>query len=132
MRPGQEVIGAEIETVRELLDELEAKGLLSDARATESVIHSKAPRLGQRGLEQALRAKQLPQDLIDEALTRTRHTELDRAREVWGKRFHSPPVSSQDRARQQRFLAGRGFESGTIQRLLRELGTPVDDHDELP
>jgi regulatory protein len=48
--------------------------------------------------------------------------ELTRARRVWQRRFGQLPIPSRDaseRARQMRFLAGRGFSAETIRRLLR-------------
>ena len=109
-----------------LLDELEAKGWLSEARTVEAVVQSKASRFGIRKVEQALRARRLPSDLVQQALARARESELDRARTVWRKKFGAAPADANERARQHRFLAGRGFETDTIQRLLREVADGID------
>lgn len=47
-----------------------------------------------------------------------RATELDRAREAWKKRFRTPPASAAERAKQMRFLQGRGFSFEVIRRVV--------------
>jgi regulatory protein len=101
------------------LDELCAKNLLSEARAAASVLHSQGQRHGNRRLKQTLQARGLAPELVAATLQAARLTELDRAREVWRRRFGSPPLDAAERARQMRFLAGRGFESDTIRRVLQ-------------
>ena len=110
-----------------MLDELEQQGLLSDARATDAVVHAKAPRLGTRRLRQALQARALPAELIHAALQGTRDTEPARAREVWRRRFGAPPADARERARQMRFLLARGFEAAVAQQVIRESTGPADD-----
>ena len=46
--------------------------------------------------------------------------ELERAREVWTRKFGTPPADAREWARQARFLQGRGFPTDVIRRLLRE------------
>jgi regulatory protein len=48
-------------------------------------------------------------------------SEADRAWEAWSRRFGEPPASLQERARQQRFLMGRGFEAGAVAAVFRRL-----------
>jgi regulatory protein len=43
-----------------------------------------------------------------------RSSELDRARAVWQGRFGAVPADARERARQMRFLAGRGFSAEVI------------------
>ncbi len=59
-------------------------------------------------------SKGLPPELIAATLQQAKGTELERAQEVWRKRFGKPPGDAAERAKQMRFLAGRGFESDTI------------------
>jgi regulatory protein len=106
------------------LDELVAKGLLSEARVAESVLAGQGQRYGSRRLRQTLLAKGLAPELVASTLQRSRGTELERAREVWRRRFGSPPLDAAERARQVRFLAGRGFDGDVINRVLR---APADD-----
>lgn len=108
------------------LDDLAAKGLLSEARTAESVLNSQGRRYGVRRLKQTLQGKGLAPDLVASTLQQARGTELERAQEVWRRRFGEPAADAAERARQMRFLAGRGFEGEVIRRVVR--GTE-DEHD---
>jgi regulatory protein len=101
------------------LDELAAKGLLSEERTAQSVLLSQGRRFGTRRLRQTLQAKGLAPDLVADTLQQARGTELERAREVWQRRFGQPPADAAERARQMRFMAGRGFEADVIRRVVQ-------------
>ena len=105
--------------IAQALDELAAHGLLSDARTAESVLVSQAPRCGTHRLKRTLQAKGLAPALVAATLQQARGTELERARELWRRRFGAPPTSAAERARQMRFLAGRGFEGDVIRRVVQ-------------
>ncbi len=109
-----------------VLDELEAKGFLSDQRAAEALVNAKAGRFGSRRMAQVLQARALPPALVNQALDTLRSTELDRALDVWRRKFGQAPADLREKARQQRFLAGRGFDAGTIAKVLR-LGLQAQD-----
>ena len=100
------------------LDELAAAGFLSDARAAESVLAHQGARLGSRRLKQTLQAKGLDAALVSATLQAARGTELERAREVWRRRFGAPPADAAERAKQMRFLAARGFDGDVIRRVV--------------
>ena len=123
-------LAAHEETPGELqkaLDELQAKGFISDERAAESVIHRRASRLGMGRLKQELQAKGLDAALVAETMARLKGTELERAREVWRRRFgDQPPRDAAERAKQSRFLAARGFGGEVIRKVLAG-GTGEDD-----
>ncbi len=105
--------------IAEALDDLAAKGLLSDARAAESVLRGEGARYGVRRLKQTLQGKGLGAELVSTTLQAARATELERAREVWRRRFGTPPADLAERARQMRFLAGRGFDGDVIRRVVQ-------------
>ncbi|WP_284155511.1 recombination regulator RecX [Sulfuricystis multivorans] len=107
----------EIEMV---LNQLAAAGLQSDARFTESYLRAKASRHGPARLRQTLRAKGVDEALI-EAQMASLPDELERAREVWAKKFSAPPANVQEWAKQARFLHGRGFAADVIRQLLKEI-----------
>jgi len=65
------------------LDELAAKGLLSDQRAADAVLCGQGARFGSRRLKQTLQTKGLEPALVAGVLQQARATELERAREVW-------------------------------------------------
>ena len=47
-----------------------------------------------------------------------RATEVERARDIWRKKFGAAPESPAERARQMRFLASRGFGGDTIRKVV--------------
>lgn len=105
--------------IAKALDELTAADLLSEARAAQSVLSGQGQRYGSRRLRQTLQAKGLEPDLVRETLQQARGTELERAREVWRRRFGAPPNDAKERAKQMRFLAGRGFDGEVIRRVVQ-------------
>jgi regulatory protein len=111
--------GSAASQIQAALDQLAAAGLLSDTRAAESVLTSQGKRFGSRRLKQVLQGKGLAPELVQQTLQEARGTELARAQEVWQRRFGSPPADARERARQMRFLAGRGFDGDVIRRVVR-------------
>jgi regulatory protein len=107
--------------IESALDQLAAAGLLSDARAAESVLSSQGQRFGSRRLKQVLQSKGLASELVQHTLQQARGTELSRAQKVWQRRFGSPPADAKERAKQMRFLAGRGFDGDVIRRVVQGL-----------
>ena len=101
-----------------LLDELEAKKLLSDRRFTEVMTRSRGERFGAARVKQELRARGISDPLVREAVDGLARTELQRAREVWRRKFGAPPADAAERARQMRFLAQRGFSAEVIRRVV--------------
>ena len=111
-----------------ILDELEKRGFISEQRVVASVIHSKASRFGTARLVQELRSKGLDDEAVREAGEQLRDTELQRATDLWRKRFGVPPADLKEKARQLRFMASRGFSSAVASRVLRE--APYSDFEE--
>jgi len=100
------------------LDELQAKGFISEQRVIESVLHRRAAKLGMVRIKQELQGKGLDPEAVTEALSGLRATEHERALEVWRKKFGAPPVDAQAAAKQMRFLAARGFGADVIRRVV--------------
>jgi regulatory protein len=101
------------------LDELQARDFINDGRAIESVVHRRAGKLGAARVKQELAAKGLSGEAVAEALAQLKDTELDRASEVWRKKFGTPPQDANERARQIRFLITRGFAAEVVRRVIR-------------
>ncbi|MBK7000864.1 MAG: recombination regulator RecX [Rhodoferax sp.] len=114
LQPFEEEPGA----LARVLDELEAKGFISAQRVLESVLHRKSAKLGVLRLRQELQSKGLPAEAVQEAVGQLHATEVERARAIWRKKFGTAPTNPAERAKQMRFLAGRGFSSDTIQRVV--------------
>jgi regulatory protein len=101
-----------------LLDWLAAHRHLSEARFVESRVHARAARFGQRRIAQEL--KQHGAALDAESAERLRATEFERARAVWARKFAGAPAAdAAARAKQMRFLAGRGFDADVIRRVVQ-------------
>jgi regulatory protein len=100
------------------LDELQAKDFINEQRVVDSVVHRRSSKLGTQRIRQELQAKGLEPDAVAEAVAQLRITEVDRAREIWRKKFGSPAVDAAERAKHMRFLATRGFGGDTIRRVV--------------
>lgn len=110
-------------TVEALLDWLETNGYLSHARFAESRVIARAGRFGAERIRQELARHGVP--LEPEALRALKDTELARAAEIWRRKYGARPgADAAERARQARFLAGRGFALEVIRRVVK--GLPED------
>ena len=105
-------------SIESVLDELERRKLLSDARFAGAVARNKAGKFGDARIRHDLRAAGIDDDAAAAALT-SLGAELERARGVWRKRFGAVPTSASERGKQARFLQSRGFGPETIHRVLR-------------
>ena len=112
------VIADPMARVVEVLDWLEGQRYLSQQRFVESRIHVRAARHGNLRIQQELAQHGLALD-ADAALS-LKASEFDRAREVWSRKFDAPAADAAGRARQARFLTGRGFSAETVRRVLRQ------------
>ena len=100
------------------LDELQAKGFIDEQRVVDSLVHRRAARLGAGRVKQELQAKGLAAERVAIAVASLRATEVERAREIWRRKFGVPPADAAQRARLARFLAARGFGGDVIRRVL--------------
>ncbi len=106
-------------TLARALDELQAKGFISEQRVIESVLHRRADKLGTARIKQELLGKGLDPEAVAQALAGLQAGEHQRALEVWRKKFGAPPADAQAAARQMRFLAARGFGADAIRRVVK-------------
>jgi len=104
--------------LNKVLDDLEREGWLSTERFAQSLVHRRAERQGAARIVQELRSKGVAEDQVSELRENLRATEYERARAVWEKRFGERPADRSAYAKQARFLAGRGFASDVIRRIL--------------
>lgn len=114
LKPFEETPGE----LAEALDFLQAKDFINEQRVVESVVNSRSRKLGASRVRQELQAKGLPAEAIAEAVQTMRTTELERAREVWRKKFGEPPADPAARAKQVRFLISRGFAAEVVKRVV--------------
>jgi regulatory protein len=104
-------------TVDALIDWLESNRYFSPQRFVESRVHARAGRFGNLRIRQELAQHQVT--LSPEAAQVLKDSELERARAVWSRRFAEPAADAAGRAKQARFLGGRGFSPDVIRRVLR-------------
>ena len=109
-----------------LLDDLTARGWLSDTRAATQLLHARRNRFGTQRITHELRQKGIAEELISAALPELKESELATAREVWKRKFGTLPQDAKEKARQMRFLQSRGFGFDVIFQVLRQ-STPNED-----
>jgi len=107
------------EDVDALLDDLERRDWLSDARTAELLVNSKRSCFGSQRIAHELRQKGIAENLINEAIPRLKQSELEAARAVWQKKFGVLPQDAREKARQVRFLQARGFAPEVVFKVLR-------------
>ncbi|HLP97157.1 MAG TPA: recombination regulator RecX [Sideroxyarcus sp.] len=115
------------EDLAAVLDELEKRNWLSDARATTQWVDAKRGRFGTQRIAHELRQKGIAENLIADAMPQLKETELDAAREVWQRKFGVVPPDAKEKARQVRFLQSRGFSMDVIFKLLRSVGSAEEE-----
>lgn len=105
-------------SLAQALDDLQAKGFINEERVVESVLHRRSAKLGTTRIRQELLGKGLAPEAVISAVEQLRATEVDRAREVWRKKFGQLPTDAAQRGKQMRFLASRGFGGDTIHKVV--------------
>ncbi len=108
---------ADIDTA---LDDLEAERLLSDRRFAEAYVAARIQRgFGPLRIIAELRQRQVADPLVEQCLAQAGADWEALARAARCKRFgDAPPADQRERARQARFLEGRGFTAAQIRRAL--------------
>jgi len=105
--------------VDRVLDELAARGWLSDSRAAEQLVRMRRNRFGMQRIAHELRQKGIGEDLINDALPQMKDTELEAARSIWQRKFGIVPEDAKEKAKQLRFMQSRGFMPDVIFKVLR-------------
>lgn len=110
-----------------VLDELQAKDFINEARVVESVINRRAGRLGASRIKYELLNKGLCAEAVAEAVNSLKSSELERAQGVWRKKFAGPAPDAAGRMKQMRFLASRGFGGDVIHRVVSQADEDQDE-----
>ena len=109
------------EEVEQALAQLEAKGLVNDARVVETLVNRRSSKLGASRLRQELQAKGVSAELVAETMAGLKGSELARAQAVWQKKFGQLAATSAERNKQARFLASRGFSGDVVRQVVAGL-----------
>ncbi len=107
------------------LDDLQAKGFISEQRVIESVINRRQAKLGSARIRQELQSKGVDKEAVLDAMTGLQATELDRARDIWMRKFGEVATDAKERGRQMRFFASRGFGGDVIRKVMA--GVQIDE-----
>ena len=102
-----------------VLDALEAKGFINPERVAQSVLYRRSGKLGNARVLHELRSKGLDDDTVRAAAEQLQGTEHARAWAVWQRKFGTPASTPQERMKQMRFLASRGFGGDVVNKVLR-------------
>ena len=116
LKPHEETPGQ----LAQVLDELQARDFISEARVVESVINRRAGRFGASRIKYELQNKGLGAEAVADAVDRLKGSELERAQSIWRKKFDGPAADAAGRAKQMRFLAARGFGGDVIRRVVSQ------------
>jgi regulatory protein len=117
--------------IEALLDDLTARGWLSDARFAEHSIRARARRFGPLRLVQQLRARGVDDEMIAAGFRSAAIDGISNIEVVWKSRFNAPPADDRERGRQVRFLQARGFPLPEVIRFIKQLsvtGAMEEDH----
>ena len=103
-----------------LLDDLEKRGWVSETRFVEQLTTVRRRRFGAARILHELREKGVSDAALAAAQSQLRDSEVKAARAVWKKKFGSLPATLQERAKQSRFLASRGFSAEVVHAVLKK------------
>jgi regulatory protein len=110
---------ASAEEIEALLDDIEVRGWLSEGRFAEQLVASRRGRFGSLRIAHELRERGVPDEVVDGLLPGLEDDDLRVARDIWRQKFGRRPGTPGERAKQARFLQGRGFSAEVVRRLLR-------------
>ena len=114
LKPFEEAPGE----LAQALDALQAKDFINEQRVVDSVLYRRSAKLGTARIRQELQTKGLDPGMVLDAVASLQDTELARAREVWRKKFGTPPLDVAARGKQQRFLLARGFSGDVVRKVV--------------
>jgi regulatory protein len=108
-----------------LLDFLEKNNWLSQERFSESLIHRRAARFGNSRIVAELQSHGINGEALHELKSGLADSEVERACEVWRRKFGEVATDAEGRGKQMRFLMQRGFSQRAVRAAMR--GTCPDD-----
>ncbi|RPI39279.1 MAG: regulatory protein RecX [Betaproteobacteria bacterium] len=113
---------ADAHTVSALLDDLQARGWLSERRLAEQLIDSRRSRASAARIRQEMARRGLADAIIAIATAGLDAHDVATALALWRKRFRELAADRTERERQLRFLLNRGFSQAVALKVLRIAG----------
>ncbi len=101
-----------------LLDDFERRGWLSEVRVVAQILATRRRRFGAQRITHELRDKGISAAAIGGARAHLNESEAATARAIWLRKFKTLPTDARERARQMRFLQGRGFNLDVIRKVV--------------
>ena len=123
------VRAANAQAIAALVDELAARGLVSDARYADNRVRTRSARYGNARLEHELRRQGVDDEALTAAIANC-DSEFARASALWRRRFGEAPADANERLRQMRYLAARGFSSDTVRRVVAAANAREEGNEE--
>lgn len=118
---------SDAEIVDRILDRLQSRGWLSEARMAAQFVDTRRARMGTQRLRQEMTRRGLAAEVIAQSTAGLEQEDLAIAAALWRKRFGEAGADRRERERQLRFLLARGFSRAVALKVLRTAG----DHDVL-
>jgi regulatory protein len=106
--------------IEALLDSLEAANFQSQERFSESLVNRRSARFGNSRILAELQTHGIEADKLDIIKQQLAEDEVQRACDVWRRKFGVPPADPAEKARQMRFLQQRGFSHKAIQVAIKQ------------
>ena len=101
-----------------VLDDFEKRGWLSDARFAEALVRRRSERYGMRRIKDELQRAGVASDASAALLDGLKHTEFERAKELFVRKFDGIAEDQKMRARQYRFLISKGFNPEIVAKVI--------------
>jgi regulatory protein len=108
-----------------LLDFLEKNNWLSQERFSESLIHRRGARYGNNRIVAELQSHGVNGEALQQLKGGLADSEVERACEVWRRKFGEVAADAEGRSKQMRFLMQRGFSQKAVRAAMR--GSCPDD-----
>jgi regulatory protein len=102
-----------------LLDDLQSRGWLSDARLAAQFVRLRRPRASAMRIRQELTRRGVAAEEISESTAGLEATDFEAALALWRRRFGEPAADRAQRERQLSFLLHRGFGHAIALKVLR-------------
>ncbi len=105
-----------------LLDDLAARGWLSDTRYADALVRKRTGHYAQRSIAQELKRAGVSEDVTATALPSVDpDEEFAAALALCQRKFRRAPTEQKEKARQLRFLQSRGYGFGLALRVIKQL-----------
>ena len=104
------------DALKNLISDLKTRNQLSEERFAEERARSLSRKFGAARIRHDLKAKGVSEELV--ARFSSSSDELQNAKAILERKYRTPALTREERARRMRFLQSRGFSSETIYKLL--------------